>query len=587
MNFEIKDNFYIAGKATKLISGAVHYFRIFPEQWEHSLYNLKAMGCNTVETYIPWNFHEPRKGVFNFEGLADVERFVELAQDMGLYIILRPSPYICAEWEFGGLPAWLLKDNQIRVRSQNKEFIQHVDDFFSVLLPKLRKYQFTQGGKVIMMQVENEYGSFSEDHDYLRQIVDITRKYGIDLPLFTSDGGWAEALNSGALGMDGVLATANFGSDAENNFKALNDYHEKHDLDYPMMCMEFWDGWFNNWGREIIRRDPIETALEVREVLRRGSINFYMFHGGTNFGFWSGSSDFAEGNVAQITSYDYEAPLTEWGAPTEKFYEIQKAIREEVSEALTFKPKYPKLGSYESVQVCKSTSLFSNLKNLTKVYKNDYPLPMEAINQNYGYVLYETTLKGKRKVGNFRVLGADDRVQVYVNDEWLATQYLNEIGQALEFELTEDVNNVKILVENQSRNNYGPKILAESQRKGIRTGVMEDIHFISHWAHYALELDDLESLNYCLTTDSATPSFYKFEVDIEETVNTFIDTRNFGKGHIYVNGFNLGRYWSQGPTGYLYAPKPIWKRGMNEVVVFETEGQSIETLEFSNHAIYI
>lgn len=585
MKFDIKKDFMIDDQPVKLISGALHYFRIMPEMWEHSLYNLKAMGCNTVETYVPWNMHEPQKGTFDFEGLANIEQYLELAQSMGLYIILRPAAYICAEWDFGGLPAWLLKDRNLRVRSQDEAFLKHVDDYYAELLPRVTRFQTTQGGSLLMMQVENEYGSYSEDHTYLRKTADIMRKYGVEVPLFTSDGGWPEVLNSGALGSDGILATANFGSDAETNFKHLDDYHIKHGLEYPLMCMEFWDGWFNNWDREIIRRDPQETANEVVEVLKRGSINFYMFQGGTNFGFYSGSSDFDTENIAQITSYDYDAPLTEWGAPTEKYYAIQEAIQKTVPEAITFEPKIPELGAYDALDVKEKTSLFPNLDKFRSVH-HDYTLNMEAIDQNFGYTLYETTMKGKRHVSNFKVVDASDRLQVYVNDTHKETQYNNEIGTPIAFDLTQEDNNLKVLVENLSRNNYGPKVVANTQYKGIRGGVIEDIHYMSHWNHYAIDFETLDRVDYSLEHDHLTPSFYTFEINVEDPKSTFIDTRQYGKGLIFINGFNLGRYWNAGPTQYLYAPAPLWKQGLNTIVVFETEGINIERMVFNNEPIY-
>lgn len=586
MDFEIKDNFIIDGIKTKLISGALHYFRIMPEMWEHSLYNLKAMGCNTVETYVPWNMHEPYQGQFNFEGLADIESYLELAQSMGLYIILRPSAFICAEWDFGGLPGWLIKDKNLRVRSRDPKFMQHVDDYYSVFLPRINRFQFTQGGNILMMQIENEYGSFSEDHDYLRMTRDIMRKHGVEVPLFTSDGGWPEVLNSGALAQDGILATANFGSDAQENFKHLDAYHKKHGMDYPLMCMEFWNGWFNNWNKEIVRRDPEETAKEVEAVLKLGSINFYMFQGGTNFGFYSGSSDFGSHSVAQITSYDYDAPLTEWGAPTEKYYALQRVISKTCPDVKIMEPLIPIIGSYESInEVSRKSSLFSNLDKFKKQV-NDYTLDMESLDQNFGYVVYETNMLDKRKIEKFKIVEASDRAQIYVNEEHIATQFNNEIGDNLSFELKKDVNNLKVMVENFSRNNYGPKIVAHTQNKGIRSGVMEDIHYMSNWNHYSIDLEDISIIDYDALFDVDTPSFYQFDLYVDEPTTTFIDTSKYGKGLIFINGFNLGRYWNEGPTQYLYLPFSLLKKGNNEIVIFETEGVKVESVDFSDEPIY-
>lgn len=583
--FEIQKDFMINGKPTKLMSGAIHYFRIMPEDWELSLYNLKALGFNTVETYVPWNLHEPKPGVFNYEGIADIASFLELAQKMGLYIILRPTPYICAEWDFGGLPAWLIKDKNMRVRSQNENFIKHIDLYFENFFKVVGPYQYTKGGNILMMQVENEYGSFSEDKTYLRKIVNIMRKHGVDVPLFTSDGGWPEVLNAGALGEDGILATANFGSDANTNFKHLKDYQEKHGLNHPLMCMEFWDGWFNNWGADIIRRDAKETAQALKEVLKMGSVNLYMFHGGTNFGFFAGNSDFDSVNTCMITSYDYDAPLTESGAPTEKFFEMQKVVQEVCPDVETFEPRYPSLSTYETQSVKEKTSLFSNLKHLP-LLKHDTTLPMEMLDQNFGYVVYETEMLEKRHVEKFKIVDASDRVQVFVNDKHIKTQYQTEIGENISFDLDRDINNLKIVYENKSRNNYGPKVVAHTQNKGILGGVMEDIHYMSHFNHYSLDSEQIRSIDFNESYMENTPSFYKFEFDIEDPVHTYIDVRKYGKGVILVNGFNIGRYWDIGPTYALYAPKSLWKNGKNEVVVFETEGSQIESLEFSNDQIY-
>ncbi len=585
IHFEIKEDFYINGNKTKLLSGAIHYFRMMPEQWEDSLYNLKAMGFNTVETYVPWNLHEPQKGQFNFEGIANIKAFLDKTIEMGLYVILRPTPYICAEWDFGGLPAWLIKDKNLRVRSQDPDFIAHVDSYFKRFLKEVESYQFTQGGNILMMQVENEYGSFSEDKEYLRKIANIMRKYHVDVPLFTSDGGWPEVLDAGALGEDGILATANFGSDAQENFKHLKDYQEKHGLKHPLMCMEFWDGWFNNWGHDIIRRDAIETAEAVREVIKMGSINLYMFHGGTNFGFFAGNSDFDTVNTSMITSYDYDAPLTESGAPTEKFFAIQKVINEELPEIETFEPRYPRIKRYEDVAVKNKTSLFSNLKNMEFKY-SDITLPMEKLNQNHGYILYESKMKHKRTVEKFKIVDASDRVQVFVNDNFIESQYQTTIGDNISFDLELEENSLKILYENKGRNNYGPKVVAHTQNKGILGGVVEDIHYMSHWNHYSLDFEDLSFINYEESFDHKTPSFYKFELNTEETFNTYIDVSKYGKGVILLNGFNLGRYWNVGPTQYLYAPKSLWNVGYNEIVVFETEGIEIEELSFSETKVY-
>ena len=582
IDFKIKEEFYINDEPMRIISGSIHYFRTMPGAWHERLHNLKAMGCNTVETYIPWNLHEPKKGEFNFSGHADIEKFIQLATEMELYIILRPTPYICAEWEFGGLPAWLLNGNYGRVRSSDKAFLSAVDDYYKVLIPKLTPYQFDQGGRVLMMQVENEFGSFSNNKEYLRSIKEIMIKYGVTVPLFTSDGGWKTALEAGSLVEDGVLATANFGSDADVNFTALS----KHQPNKPLMCMEFWDGWFNDWGQEIIRRDAKDTANETRKVLEKGSINFYMFHGGTNFGFYNGASDKFTHTLPQITSYDYDAPLTEWGEPTEKFFEIQKVIYDMFPNTPKYEAIYPELVSYESVKVSRKTSLFNNLQLLAKPIYHDHPLTMEKLDQSYGYTLYRHSIEGEGTIGPVVLRNVGDRAYVYANESLIAIKDDTNMSEEMVIELDQKNNTLDILVENTGRNNYGPKIIAETQFKGIRGGVTDGLHFMAHWEHYPLEFMAMPSVDYNNEFSKEQPSFYAFDVEIENPNNTFIDVQNYGKGIIFVNGFHIGRYWDIGPTLSLYVPKDLLKKGHNEIVVFETENKEITELSFSKSPIY-
>ena len=247
--FAIQDDFMLNGQPVKLISGALHYFRIVPEYWQDRLEKLKNMGCNCVETYIPWNYHEPKKGQFDFSGRKDVARFVRLAQALGLWVILRPTPYICAEWEFGGLPAWLLADDSMRVRSTYQPYLDAVDAYYAELFKVIRPLFFTHGGPVLMCQIENEYGSFGNDKQYLKAIKRLMEKHGCDVPMFTSDGGWREVLDAGTLLNEGVLPTANFGSRTDEQIGALRQFMDDNDIHGPLMCMEFWIGWFNNWDR--------------------------------------------------------------------------------------------------------------------------------------------------------------------------------------------------------------------------------------------------------------------------------------------------------------------------------------------------
>ena len=371
--FEIKDKFYLDGKEFQIISGAVHYFRTVPEYWRDRLKKLVNIGCNTVETYIPWNFHEPAKGEYHWEGMHDVCRFIETAQELGLYIIIRPSPYICAEWEFGGLPAWLLKDPKMRLRCSYEPYLKAVKDYYSVLMPKLAPYQIDNGGKIILMQIENEYGYYGNDTAYLEFLRDTMRELGITVPFVTSDGPWSEQIfKSGMVG--GALATGNFGSGAQWQFGEMRRFISG---DKPLMCMEFWNGWFDAWGEEHHTTSPEKAAQELDELLKRGSVNLYMFEGGTNFGFMAGRNG---GNkTADVTSYDYDSPLTEDGRLTEKYAFCKKVISkyrsfDEIPLSAEIMRK-----AYGKIKCTAKTDLFSVLDRISAPKKSVYPLSFEEL----------------------------------------------------------------------------------------------------------------------------------------------------------------------------------------------------------------
>ena len=585
--FEIRDAFYLNGQPFKILSGAIHYFRIDPDDWYHSLFNLKALGFNTVETYVPWNAHEPHKGQFDFSGRLDIERFIQTAQSLGLYMIVRPSPFICAEWEFGGLPAWLLEEN-MRIRSSDPAFIEAVSHYYDRLLGILTRYQVDQGGPILMMQVENEYGSYGEDKTYLRAVRDLMKEKGVTCPLFTSDGPWRATLRAGTLIEDDVFVTGNFGSKASYNFAQMQEFFDEHGKKWPLMCMEFWDGWFTRWKEPVIHRDPEELAEAVHEVLELGSINLYMFHGGTNFGFMNGCSARGTLDLPQVTSYDYGALLNEQGNPTEKYYAIQKMMA-------TYYPQYPQEEPLikeclpaRTLSLTAKTSLFANVHNIAQVETSLYPKRMEELGQHTGYLLYETDVEMDAPEERLRIIDGRDRAQVYVNDRHLATQYQTEIGKDLLIAGDEKESvNLKILLENMGRVNYGHKLLADSQRKGIRTGVCVDLHFHLQWKQYPLELQNLSRLDFSKEWQENAPAFYRFDFRLDCVYDTYIDMMGYGKGAVFVNGHNLGRFWEVGPTTSLYVPHGFLKEGDNTIIVFETEGRYQETLQLVQQPTFL
>lgn len=584
--FQIKDQFYLNGNPFKILSGAIHYFRVHPDDWYHSLYNLKALGFNTVETYVPWNLHEAQKGQFLYEGILDLERFLEIAQELGLYAIVRPSPYICAEWEWGGLPAWLMTE-ELHVRSSDATYLRHLDEYYASLLPKLAKLQLSQGGNILMFQVENEYGSYGEEKEYLRAVAGLMRKYGITAPLFTSDGPWRACLRAGSLITDDILVTGNFGSKAKENFAMMQDFFDEYDKKWPLMCMEFWDGWFNRWGDEVIRRDPDELAQAVMECMELGSINLYMFHGGTNFGFMNGCSARGQIDLPQVTSYDYDAILDEAGNPTKKFYALQGLMKERYPELDYAEPLVKPAKEYAPVALSDKVSLFATLDDISQVHTSFYPQNMEALGQNTGYVYYRTRIeRDKEEAERFRVIDARDRIQVYADGKWVTTQYQTEIGEDIALDLPQKETEIAILVENMGRVNYGHKLTAPTQSKGIGRGAMADLHYIGRWETYPLPLNAVDRVDFTKEWTQGQPAFYRYTFEVAELADTYLDMTGFGKGIVFVNNVHIGRFWEKGPILYLYLPKGYLKKGENEIVVFETEGRYRESITFSQEPIY-
>ncbi len=572
--FEVKEDFYLNGERFQIISGSIHYFRVVPEYWQDRLEKLKAMGCNTVETYIPWNLHEKKKGEFDFTGILDICRFVKLAEELGLYVILRPSPYICAEWEFGGLPAWLLAENDMRLRCSYEPYKKHVREYYEKLFEYLTPLQITKSGPVIMFQIENEYGYYGDDTAYLTWMKDLMTELGVEVPYVVSDGPWGDALRCGAV--DGVLTTGNFGSKAEEQFGILKKFIG----DKPLMCMEFWVGWFDSWGcGEHHTADAEGHAKNLQEILERGSVNIYMFEGGTNFGFMNGSN-YYDVLTPDVTSYDYDAVLTEWGDTTKKYELFREVISKfrEIPE-VTLSTKIEKK-SYGKAELTGKVSLAAALKDIAVPVESVTPMSMEQLGQGYGYTLYTTELKKEGGMEKIRLYGANDRARIYLDGKDVATLFDRELLGEKQFETLVKGTKLEILMENMGRVNFGPML--EKQHKGIKDAVVINGHQHYYWTQYTLSMDNLEKLVYENDVTEGVPAFYRFEFDAETTADTFLDLTGFGKGCVIVNGVNIGRYWEIGPQLRLYIPGPLLKTGKNEIIVFETEGKAAEYVTLSD-----
>ena len=597
--FEIKDNFYLDGKPFRVISGSIHYFRVVPEYWRDRLEKLKAMGCNTVETYIAWNVHEPKKGVFEFEGRYDLVKFVRTAQELGLYVILRPSPYICAEWEFGGLPAWLLAEDGMRLRACHESFLKHVREYYDRLFPLITPLQITEGGPVILMQVENEYGYYGDDTRYMETMRDMMLERGVTVPLITSDGPFEESLSCGCI--DGIHPTGNFGSRTKERFAVLAPYAKGG----PLMCAEFWVGWFDHWGNGGHMHGNPESPQDLDDMLDMGHVNIYMFEGGTNFGFMNGSNYYDE-LTPDVTSYDYDALLTEAGDFTGKYHKFQKVISKYAPIPKVEFTTEIKKRAYGKLTAVSQTGLLQNLENLSEPIVDNFPVCMEKCGQSYGYILYHSTLKHEQNIERIRLWGANDRASIFVEDRRVANLYDRELdGEydvlAGKVKKAQDVNaaavdgdaenqnepvtfarnaSIDILMENMGRVNFGP--LMERQRKGIAECVQINGHIHYNWTMYPLPLDNVDRLDFDRDCTEGLPAFYKFELEVDEACDTFLELDGWGKGCVFLNGFNLGRFWEIGPQKRLYIPAPLLKIGKNEIIVFETEGKATGVIELKD-----
>lgn len=560
-----KDGFRLGGEPFRVISGAIHYFRVPREYWRDRLIKLKACGFNTVETYVAWNMHEPREGEFDYSDMLDIEDFLATAAELGLYAIVRPGPYICSEWEFGGLPWWLLKNDGIRLRCMDADYIAAVDRFFDSLIPRIAAHQITEGGNVILVQVENEYGSYGDDSEYIRYLADGLRRRGINVPLFTSDGTNKQMLTGGTV--PEIFKTANFGSRAEEQFAALREYQP----DGPLMCTEFWNGWFDHWTEEHHHRPGDDAAASLDDILAHGgNVSAYMFHGGTNFGFMNGANCFDKYEPT-VSSYDDDAPVNECGDLTDKYFRFREVISKYAPIPDIELPAAVKKKKYGKFEFTACRRLFDCLDKLSAPVETVCPLPMEKLGQGYGFILYRTEVRGPRETQNVRIQEPRDRAYIYKNDELLGVQYRNDREPAVSTDIPAEGATLSVLVENMGRVNYGAYL---KDPKGVTEGIGFGWNFIYHWQTYPLPLDDLSAVDFIEQKPvfDSTPLLLRAEIDIDECCDTFVKLPGFKKGMIFINGRALSRYWEVGPQRSAYLPAPFLKKGKNELIVLELEG---------------
>lgn len=595
-----KDGFYIDNEKFFLISGDFHYFRTHPDGWRRRLKLMKDFGLTAVTTYVAWNLHEPEQGQYNFEGIADICRFLREAQEEGLKVVLRCSPYMCAEWDLGGLPAWLLKDRQICLRSSDPKFMGAVTGFFRILAEKIRPYLATNGGPIILAGVENEYGSFGNDKKYLRELIQLYQDCGIDVPLISANGSDPFKYWNGTLpeNWNGIDCSALPGGIRE--LDRLQSYQP----DKPLMAGEAWCGNMQFWGRKFdLNRNIKENAEYLKLALEKQVyVNLYMFCGGTNFAFTSGSNRTVYGDETFIpltTSYDYDAPISEDGVPREKYF----ALRDVLDEYLG-KEKRPHIAPEHKVQaipntvLTESARLFDNLDVVTKCHVySERTQCMEDLNTYSGFILYTTQLEyTDNRLRHVRLYDLADRAMFYLDGRYLGTVMRDgEKNPDISFRIPQGGAELAILVENLGHTHYGHLMY---DRKGILGSVRflienEDGTMLYNFANQTgfdirtIPFKTLDGIVYQKggSTESHTPTLWRGSFDAEPGADTFIDMRGFAKGFVFVNGYNLGRYWSVGPQMTLYVPGEILKEH-NTVEICELHRIPEEKkVSFIDHAL--
>lgn len=551
------------GKPHRILAGTLHYFRVHPDQWLDRLERLAAMGLNTVDTYVAWNFHERLRGAPSFEGRHDVERFIRLAGRTGLDVIVRPGPYICAEWDNGGLPAWLTDRPGMRLRSSHAPYLDEVARWFDVLVPKIAALQAGHGGPVVAVQVENEYGSYGDDHAYVRWIHDALTSRGISELLYTADGPTELMLDGGSL--PGVLATATFGSRPDQAADLLRSRREQE----PFMCAEFWNGWFDHWGEKHHTRSVMSAAETLTGILDAGgSVSLYPAHGGTNFGLWAGANH-SEGAIRPtITSYDSHAPIAEHGELTPKFFALRDLLRPVSAVSERPLPPDPKMLKPQVLPLTHGAGLLRGLTTTTGAVSSSDPLTFGELGQSSGLVLYRANPLLPSDPIELTISGLHDRAQVFVDGR--PAGVIDRESGSLSLKGTGERIRLDVLVENQGRINYGPLL---GQGKGILGGVQLGRRLVHGWSMYRLPLDEWSAGEVHRAAASAAPEgdsgFATATFSVDTCADTFLSLPDFGKGFAWVNGFLLGRYWEIGPQQTLYVPAPLLVQGENVVTVLE------------------
>jgi len=577
-----KNEFMLNGKPYIIRAGELHYSRIPREYWDHRIKMAKAMGMNTVCIYLFWNFHEQQEGVFDFTGQKDVAEFVRLIQKNGMYCILRPGPYVCAEWDMGGLPWWLLKKKDLQVRRRSDEFfMSKVKTYLNEAGKQLAPLQIQNGGPIIMVQVENEYGTWGSDGKYMEIMRDNIREAGFDkAQLLRCD--WSS--NFYKYKLDGAVNALNFGagSNIDDQFRKFKEMNPTS----PLMCGEYWTGWFDQWGRPHETRNINSFIGSLKDMMdRKISFSLYMAHGGTSFAQWAGAN--APAYAPTTSSYDYNAPIDEAGNPTDKFYAIRDLLKNYLQEGETLPdiPQNPeKTITIPAINFTQTANLFENLPTAKQ---SETVKPMEFFDQGWGSIIYRKTIPACKDKQKLIIKDVHDWATVFINGKAIAKLDRRRSENTVEIPVLKSKARLDILVEGMGRVNYGEAII---DRKGITEKVLlsdgKTETDLKDWTIFNLPVDYNFQIKAKFNTKFVTgPAWYKATFNLTETGYTYLNMSTWGKGMVWVNGFNLGRFWKIGPTQTLCVPGCFLKKGENEIIVFDIDKPTATSIEGLNHAI--
>ncbi len=565
-------DFLLDGKPFQMISGEMHPARIPKEYWRHRIQMAKAMGCNTIAAYIFWNYHESMPGKFDFKtGNRDIARFIKIAQEEGMWVLLRPGPYVCAEWDFGGIPPYLLKFPDIKVRCMDPRYMQAVERYIGAFSKIVKPLLITNGGPILMVQIENEYGSYGNDKNYLERLRVIWKANGINVPFYTADGPTPYMLEAGNI--DGAAIGLDSGSNQKDFEEAL-----KRNPNVPAFSSETYPGWLTHWGENWARPDTAELLKEVKFLLdNKKSVNFYVVHGGTNFGFTAGANSGGKGYEPDLTSYDYDAPINEQGAPTSKYFALRNLIAKYSGKL----PDLPKPVNAIEIPPIKMRYFSSVRENLPKPLFSVQPKPMEAFGQNEGFILYKTKLIG-HKSGKLLITDLHDYALIYLNGKYIGKLDRREGEKSIDIPRSDVKDPVlEIFVEGMGRINFAQFLI---DRKGITDRVTLNGMTLMNWEVYNLPFNTgfIKRLKESAQNENRIGNIFKGEFELTGTGDTFIDMSNYKKGVLFVNGINLGRYWDIGPQKRLYCPAPFLKKGKNEIVIFDLLSSEANDLSGKN-----